>query len=73
MSLSSYNSSMHSYTRAQIQEFRNAAATATNVPELAETRNSSGRTMSSRDSDRNGQEQEASIASHDFASDARRV
>ncbi|KFY11322.1 hypothetical protein V492_04526 [Pseudogymnoascus sp. VKM F-4246] len=68
--LSSYNNTMLSYTRAQFQQFRETASTA--VPELGETRDSSstaGTTSSnesvSRKSDGGAR---SPVASHDFAS-----
>ncbi|KFZ18350.1 hypothetical protein V501_01269 [Pseudogymnoascus sp. VKM F-4519 (FW-2642)] len=74
-SLSSYNNTMHSYTRAQIQEFRNAAFKTMNAPELGERRNiaSTTGTSSSCGSVGSNQGHEASIASHDFAQVGKRA
>lgn len=69
--LSSYNNTMLSYTRAQFQQFRDTASTT--IPELGETRNSSstaGTTSTSGSvSKAGGKEGPGSpIAAHDFAS-----
>ncbi|KFY48381.1 hypothetical protein V496_10275 [Pseudogymnoascus sp. VKM F-4515 (FW-2607)] len=69
--LSSYNNTMLSYTRAQFQQFRDTASTT--VPELGEARKSSstaGTNSSSGSVSRKGNEGPRSpvVAVHDFAS-----
>ncbi|KFY23665.1 hypothetical protein V491_02451 [Pseudogymnoascus sp. VKM F-3775] len=68
--LSSYNNTMLSYTRAQFQQFRNTAST-TAAPELGETRDGSSTaetTSSSGSASRKGNEDPRSpVAAHDFA------
>ncbi|KFY33071.1 hypothetical protein V495_08458 [Pseudogymnoascus sp. VKM F-4514 (FW-929)] len=73
--LSAYNNTMLSYTRAQFQQFRETASA--DVPELGQARNSSsttGTTSSNGSVSRKGNEGPASpVAAHDFAASGRKA